>query len=241
MTSDTVLSVLRSEPWCRRSNRAIAAHLYQLHGKPSPGRILNIVQKLRVLHDLRPKLIETIRDGVPIPIRSGRIGNRNGHRKRRRPLTPRMQDLLADATPTAERLSAKYANTVLDSSELLGIAHTTLIRIVRYWRPSLGRSWRTYAAEGIREGFRRAFWAKRCRLKRESLFRTEQPTSTTSSAESLAERFHDLRGLPRITVIWLSGLDGCKRRTADDIARFWKIPVPLAQEMIDEARDCVSS
>ena len=239
------LFVLRSDPWSRRSSKAVAKYL---------GCKTSMVDRLRERYNLVPTFIERVdhRTGKTKLMLAKNIG-----RKVRR-LNEKQQKLVEDALPDAQREARSQANGVLDEGELIGIAHEALEVAAVYWNPDKDmpdkeKFWKVYAYRGVMRAFGRAFKIARTRQSVVSLLRDGaefgddevkklEDFGAPEERDTMMDRFHGLRGITRLTVEWIAGLSAPGPRSAEHLANFWEISLDVVNNhLLVEAREAMEA
>lgn len=238
MRDDKLDSVLLSERWKDKSGNAINKHF--------PHYSTDQIRKRRKQLGI---ILEQVEGKDGRVIRTKYIGGKN---VKPQELSQTQQELIEKGWHIALRLARKNSNHILKEDDLLGICHLALTRSAQLFRPGAGRSWEYYVYRGLSKVISNAFRAERERLDRESCLLEPDKIDVAKLRDEdvigedygrpteLMGRFEQLRGLQRVTVEWLAGLDGAPKRSVDDIATFWNVDEDTALEIVEESREALA-
>ncbi len=237
-TDEQILRALRSDKWRQCGSAVIAEHI---------GCSASRLHDLRKEHGLMPEFVKC-RNGRVIRITN--IGHGGGPR-RSKLISDSRKKLIEQCEQMVDNFSSRCSNQTLDKDELRIVAEDAVISASKTWRKRLGLPWQFYAYRAIDRDIRRAFASRRNKMVKEGLFKEndehrqyamDQLTQEVDVTEPqiLKRRFDELRGIKKLTAIWLCGIDGCKRRDAAAIAEYLGVNQELASQIVEDTRDAMA-
>lgn len=222
--------------WKHRSDGDLAQHL---------GVSRSAVSRLRRTHNMKPEWVEIMKAGKPVIMKTGRIGSCRGKPK---PLTRAQQALVDSYFPRAQSFARSNANEVMSYEDLISVASDALVLSARLFRCNKDKpmprqkQWEAFAFFGISRAFKRSFSSARKKAIREkvlcdsSILAGDLAATGCGGGETIIGKFRSMRGLDRLVIEWIAGLDGGKARSVDDIAKFLAIEARDAELVVSKAR-----